>query len=48
MGQEGEHSIVPCALAPVGDTSMKPIENVRDISAITYGFIASKALFAAL
>ena len=27
---------------------MKPIENVRDISAITYGFIASKALFAAL
>jgi predicted O-methyltransferase YrrM len=26
----------------------KPIENVRDISAITYGFMASKALFAAL
>jgi hypothetical protein len=27
---------------------MKPIEDVRDISALTYGFIASKALFAAL
>jgi 2-hydroxy-4-(methylsulfanyl)butanoate S-methyltransferase len=27
---------------------MKPIENVRDISALTYGFIASKALFAAV
>ena len=27
---------------------MKPIETVRDISALTYGFIASKALFAAL
>ena len=27
---------------------MKPIDNVRDISAITYGFIASKALFAGL
>jgi len=26
----------------------KPIEDVRDISAITYGFMASKALFAAL
>ena len=26
----------------------KPIEEVRDISAITYGFMASKALFAAL
>ncbi len=26
----------------------RPIENVRDISAITYGFMASKALFAAL
>jgi 2-hydroxy-4-(methylsulfanyl)butanoate S-methyltransferase len=26
----------------------KPIEDVRDISAITYGFVASKALFAAL
>ena len=26
----------------------KPIEDVREISAITYGFIASKALFAAL
>jgi len=27
---------------------MKPIEDVREISALTYGFIASKALFAAL
>ena len=27
---------------------MKPIEDIRDISALTYGFIASKALFAAL
>jgi hypothetical protein len=27
---------------------IKPIEEVRDISAITYGFMASKALFAAL
>ena len=27
---------------------IKPIEDVRDISAITYGFMASKALFAAL
>ena len=27
---------------------MKPIENVREISALTYGFIASKALFAAV
>jgi hypothetical protein len=26
----------------------KPIEDVRDISATTYGFMASKALFAAL
>jgi hypothetical protein len=26
----------------------KPIDGVRDISAITYGFMASKALFAAL
>ena len=26
----------------------KPIQDVRDISAITYGFMASKALFAAL
>ena len=26
----------------------KPIEDVRDISAITYGFMASKALFSAL
>ena len=26
----------------------RPIEDVRDISAITYGFMASKALFAAL
>src|SRR3982074_998251 len=31
-----------------GDTNMKPIEDVRDISALTYGFIASKALFAAV
>jgi 2-hydroxy-4-(methylsulfanyl)butanoate S-methyltransferase len=28
--------------------AMKPIEDVRQISALTYGFIASKALFAAL
>jgi 2-hydroxy-4-(methylsulfanyl)butanoate S-methyltransferase len=28
--------------------AIKPIEDVRDISAITYGFMASKALFAAL
>lgn len=27
---------------------MKPIEDVREISAVSYGFIASKALFAAL
>ena len=27
---------------------IKPISDVRDISAITYGFMASKALFAAL
>ena len=27
---------------------MKPIEDVRQISALTYGFIASKALFAAV
>ena len=27
---------------------MQPIEDVRQISAIAYGFIASKALFAAL
>ena len=27
---------------------MKPIDDVRQISAITYGFLASKALFAAL
>lgn len=27
---------------------VKPVEDVRDISAITYGFMASKALFAAL
>lgn len=26
----------------------KPIEEVQEISAITYGFMASKALFAAL
>jgi 2-hydroxy-4-(methylsulfanyl)butanoate S-methyltransferase len=29
-------------------TRVKPIEEVREISAITYGFMASKALFAAL
>jgi hypothetical protein len=29
-------------------THAKPIEDVRYISAITYGFMASKALFAAL
>src|SRR5262249_3732218 len=28
--------------------AVKPIEDVRQISALTYGFIASKALFAAL
>jgi hypothetical protein len=27
---------------------MKPIEDIREISALTYGFIASKALFAAI
>jgi 2-hydroxy-4-(methylsulfanyl)butanoate S-methyltransferase len=27
---------------------MKPIEDVREISALTYGFIASKAMFAAV
>ena len=27
---------------------MKPVDDVRQISALTYGFIASKALFAAL
>ena len=27
---------------------MKPIDDVRQISALTYGFIASKALFTAL
>jgi hypothetical protein len=31
-----------------GSEQIKPIEDVRDISAITYGFMASKALFAAL
>jgi hypothetical protein len=31
-----------------GPERIKPIEDVRDISAITYGFMASKALFAAL
>jgi 2-hydroxy-4-(methylsulfanyl)butanoate S-methyltransferase len=30
------------------ETRPRPIEDVRDISAITYGFMASKALFAAL
>ena len=29
-------------------TRPRPIEDVREISAITYGFMASKALFAAL
>jgi 2-hydroxy-4-(methylsulfanyl)butanoate S-methyltransferase len=32
----------------VDATPAKPIEDVREISAITYGFMASKALFAAL
>ena len=31
-----------------GALQAKPIEDVRDISAITYGFMASKALFSAL
>lgn len=31
-----------------GEERPKPIEDVKDISAITYGFMASKALFAAL
>ena len=31
-----------------GSEQIKPIEDVRGISAITYGFMASKALFAAL
>jgi 2-hydroxy-4-(methylsulfanyl)butanoate S-methyltransferase len=31
-----------------GPSQAKPIEDVRDISAITYGFMASKALFTAL
>src|SRR5277367_1974285 len=30
------------------EIAMKPLEDVRQISALTYGFIASKALFAAL
>ena len=30
------------------ETRPRPIEDVKDISAITYGFMASKALFAAL
>src|SRR4051794_23401171 len=30
------------------DAAMKPLDDVRQISALTYGFIASKALFAAL
>src|SRR5580698_4508439 len=29
-------------------SQIRPIEDVREISAITYGFMASKALFAAL
>jgi hypothetical protein len=32
----------------MAEGSAKPIEDVRDISAITYGFMASKALFTAL
>ena len=28
--------------------TVKPLDDVRQISALTYGFIASKALFAAL
>src|SRR5690349_9209800 len=33
----------------MGEASpVKPVEDVREISAITYGFMASKALFAAL
>ena len=31
-----------------GSQPIKQIEDVHDISAITYGFMASKALFAAL
>jgi hypothetical protein len=31
-----------------GDSNAKPIEDVREISALTYGFIASKVLFAAV
>jgi hypothetical protein len=31
-----------------GSEQIKPIEDVRGISAVTYGFMASKALFAAL
>src|SRR5277367_597639 len=30
------------------EARLRPIEDVREISAITYGFMASKALFAAL
>jgi hypothetical protein len=32
----------------VGEWSMVPLTDVRQISRIAYGFIASKALFAAL
>lgn len=32
----------------MADEARRPIEDVREISAITYGFMASKALFAAL
>jgi hypothetical protein len=36
------------ALQQETDDAMKPLDDVRQISALTYGFIASKALFAAL
>jgi hypothetical protein len=32
----------------MSETQVRPIEDVREISAITYGFMASKALFSAL
>src|SRR4029077_16900117 len=34
--------------AMADEARRRPIEDVREISAITYGFMASKALFAAL
>ena len=37
-----------CSLARTRGCTVKPIEDVREISALTYGFIASKALFAAV